>query len=426
MLYYSRGSKTDNITPDEIRAALKQVFDALGPKNRVMAIPPDFTRFNSYAGPITEMVYDYYGDTLTDVMPALGTHTPMTPEQIKTMFGHVPADKFRDHDWRNDVRTIGTIPSEYVKEVSEGRLNYEMQAQVNKLLLDPSFDLILSIGQVVPHEVIGMANYTKNIFVGVGGSDFINKSHFIGATYGMERMMGRAKSPVRDVFEYAKVHFAQDIPIVYVLTVRGKDENTGDMITQGLFIGDDFECFQKAADLSLETNFIMVDHQIKKCIVYLDSEEFKSTWLGNKSVYRTRMALADDADLIVLAPALKEFGEDKTIDGLIRKYGYKGTPHTLKCTNENADLQANLGASAHLIHGSSEGRFTITYCPGDGMTREEIEGVGFKYCHYNDMVAKYPLDTLKDGWNIMPDGEEVYYISNPALGLWAHRDRFKD
>ena len=426
MLYYSRGSKTDNITPEEVRAALKQVFDGMGPKRRVMAIPPDFTRFNSYAGPITEMVYDYYGDTLTDVMPSLGTHSPMTPEQIKTMFGHVPADKFRVHDWRHDVRTIGTIPSEYVKEVSEGRLDYEMQAQVNKLLLDSSFDLILSIGQVVPHEVIGMANYTKNIFVGVGGSDFINKSHFIGATYGMERIMGRAKSPVRDVFEYAKVHFAQNIPIVYVLTVRGKDEKTGEMITQGLFIGDDFECFQKAADLSLETNFIMVDHQIKKCIVYLDPEEFKSTWLGNKSVYRTRMALADDAELIVLAPALKEFGEDKTIDELIRKYGYKGTPHTLKCTNENADLQANLGASAHLIHGSSEGRFTITYCPGDGMTREEIEGVGFKYCHYNDMVARYPLDTLKDGWNIMPDGEEIYYISNPALGLWAHRDRFKD
>lgn len=426
MLYFSRGSKTDNITPEEVRAALKQVFDGMGPKRRVMAIPPDFTRFNSYAGPITEMVYDYYGDTLTDVMPALGTHSPMTPEQIKTMFGHVPADKFRVHDWRHDVRTIGTIPSKYVKEVSEGRLDYEMQAQVNKLLLDPSFDLILSIGQVVPHEVIGMANYTKNIFVGVGGSDFINKSHFIGATYGMERIMGRAKSPVRDVFEYAKVHFAQNIPIVYVLTVRGKDEKTGEMITQGLFIGDDFECFQKAADLSLETNFIMVDHQIKKCIVYLDPEEFKSTWLGNKSVYRTRMALADDAELIVLAPALKEFGEDKTIDELIRKYGYKGTPHTLKCTNENADLQANLGASAHLIHGSSEGRFTITYCPGDGMTREEIEGVGFKYCHYNDMVARDPLDTLKDGWNIMPDGEEIYYISNPALGLWAHRDRFKD
>ena len=426
MIYFERGSKTDVITADETRAILKQVFDAMGPKKRVMAIPPDFTRANSYAGPITEMIYDYYGDTLTDVMPALGTHSPMTPEQIKAMFGHLPEDKVRVHDWRNDVVTIGTVPGSYVKEVSEGKLDYEMNVQVNKLLLDPSFDLILSVGQVVPHEVIGMANYTKNIFVGVGGSDFINKSHFIGASYGMERIMGRAKSPVRDVFEYARTHYLSQVPIVYVLTVRAKDDTTGGMVTRGLFIGDDFECFRKAAELSLETNFIMVEREIKKCIVYLDPEEFKSTWLGNKSVYRTRMALADDADLIVLAPALKEFGEDKTIDGLIRKYGYKGTPHTLKCTDENQDLKDNLGASAHLIHGSSEGRFRITYCPGPDMSKEEIESVGFQYCPYGEMVARYPIDKLKDGWNTMPDGEEIYYISNPALGLWAYPDRFKD
>lgn len=422
MLYFARGSKTDVITPEETREILGKVFDKMGKKQRVLAIPPDFTRFNSYAGPITEMINDYYGDTLTDVMPALGTHSPMTDEQIKTMFGSVPAEKFRVHDWRNDVVTIGTVPGEYVSEVTEGKLDYPLNAQVNKLLLDPSFDLILSVGQVVPHEVIGMANYTKNIFVGVGGSDFINKSHFIGASFGMERIMGRAKSPVRDVFEYAKVNFASKLPIVYVLTVRDKQD--GQMVTRGLFIGDDFECFQKAADLSLETNFIMVDKQIKKCVVYLDPEEFKSTWLGNKAVYRTRMAIADGGELIVLAPALKEFGEDKTIDGLIRKYGYKGTPHTLECTNANKDLQDNLGASAHLIHGSSEGRFSITYCPGDGVSREEIEGVGFNYCHYDEMVAKYPVDRLKDGWNVV-DGEEIYYISNPALGLWAHPDRFK-
>ena len=426
MLYYARGSKNDNISADEVRAALKQVFDAMGPKKRVLAIPPDFTRFNSYAGPITEMVYDYFGDALTDVMPALGTHSPMTPEQIKTMFGHTPESLFRVHDWRNDVVTVGTVPAEYVREVSEGRVSYDWPAQVNKLLLDPSFDLILSIGQVVPHEVIGMANYTKNIFVGVGGSAGINKSHYLGATYGMERIMGRAKSPVRDVMEYARTHFTKDLPIVFVQTVLAKNAETCKMELKGLFIGDDFECFRRAAELSLETNFIMVEKPIKKCVVYLDPEEFKSTWLGNKAVYRTRMALADGAELIILAPALKEFGEDKTIDRLIRKYGYKGTPHTLKCTEENADLQENLGASAHLIHGSSEGRFSITYCPGPGMTREEIEGVGFGYCSYEEMVARYPVDSLKDGWNTMPDGEEIYYISNPALGLWAHPDRFKD
>lgn len=425
MLYYSRGSKNDNITPEEVRAALSGVFDKMGAKKRVLALPPDFTRLNSYAGPITEMVYDYFGDALTDVMPALGTHAPMTPEQIRTMFGHVPAGLFRVHDWRNDVVTVGEVPAEYVHEVSEGRLNYSWPAQVNKLLLDPSFDLILSIGQVVPHEVIGMANYTKNIFVGVGGSEGINKSHFIGATYGMERIMGRAKSPVRDVMEYARQNFIPQLPIVYIQTVLAKNYETGKMELKGLFVGDDFECFQKAADLSLETNFIMVEKQIKKCIVWLDPEEFKSTWLGNKAVYRTRMALADGAELIVLAPALKEFGEDKTIDGLIRKYGYKGTPHTLEATNANADLQENLGASAHLIHGSSEGRFSITYCPGPGVSREEIEGVGFGYASLDEVMAKYDVASLKDGWNTV-GGEEIYYISNPALGLWAHPDRFID
>ena len=426
MLYFAHGSSTGDISPEEIRTILGEVFDRMGPKRRVLAIPPDFTRLNSFAGPITEMCNDYFGDVLTDVMPALGTHSPMTDGQISSMFGSIPKEKFRVHDWRNDVVTVGEVPASYVEEVSEGRVSYSWPVQVNKLLLDPSFDLILSIGQVVPHEVIGMANHAKNIFVGVGGSEGINKSHFLGASYGMERIMGRARTPVRDVLEYGRTHFINDLPIVYILTVRAKDDESGKMVTRGLFIGDDFECFEKASELSLETNFIMVDHEIRKCIVYLDPEEFKSTWLGNKAVYRTRMALADDAELVILAPALKEFGEDRTIDGLIRKYGYKGTPHTLEATRANADLQDNLGASAHLIHGSSEGRFKITYCPGPGMSREEIESVGFAYGDLEGMLRRYPADSLKDGWNIMPDGEEIYYISNPALGLWAYRDRFND
>lgn len=425
MLYYARGSRQDSITPEEAREALSGVFRTLGPRKRVLAIPPDFTRFNSYAGPLTEMVFDWYGDALTDVMPALGTHSPMTDAQISAMFGRVPKDRFRVHDWRHDVVTVGEVPAEYVREVSEGRVDYSWPAQVNKLLLDPSFDLILSIGQVVPHEVIGMANYTKNIFVGVGGSSGINLSHYLGATYGMERIMGRAKSPVRDVMEYARTHFIPQLPIVYVQTVMAKDPVTGGMALKGLFIGDDFECFRRAAELSLETNFIMVDRPLKKCIVWLDPDEFKSTWLGNKSIYRTRMALSDGAELIVLAPGLREFGEDPDIDALIRKYGYKGTPHTLEATRANRELQDNLSAPAHLIHGSSEGRFRITYCPGPGMTREEIEGVGFDYAPLDEMMERYDVPSLKDGWNTV-GGEDVYYISNPALGLWAHPDRFKD
>ena len=425
-MYFARGSKTDVISPAEVREILYGVFDSMGPRKRVLAIPPDYTRLNSYAGPVTEMAYDYFGDRMTDIMPALGTHAPMTEEQIRSMFDHVPLDRFRVHDWRNDVVTVGTVPGEFVKEVSGGKVDYPVPEQVNKLLLDPSFDLILSIGQVVPHEVIGMANHTKNIFVGVGGSEGINKSHFLGASYGMERIMGRAKTPVRDVLEYARRNFIPNLPIVYVLTVVAKDEETGKMVLRGLFIGDDFECFQKASELSLETNFIMLDREIRKCVVYLDPDEFKSTWLGNKAVYRTRMALADGAELLILAPALKEFGEDKSIDALIRKHGYKGTPHTLEATSRDEDLRDNLSASAHLIHGSSEGRFTITYCPGPEMSREEIESVGFNYGNLDEALALYPAEKMKDGWNTLPDGEEIYYISNPALGLWAYRERFKD
>lgn len=424
MLYYARGSKTDIITPQEVKDILNKVFDGMGVKNRVLALPPDHTRLNSFAGPITEMIYGYFGDKLTDIMPALGTHAPMTDAQLDMMFGSIPHSLFRIHDWRNDVVTIGEVPKEYVEEISEGKLSFSWPAQVNKLLLDKSFDLILSIGQVVPHEVIGMANYNKNIFVGTGGNEGINKSHYLGAIYGMERIMGRAKTPVRNILEYASTHFAQELPIVYIQTVLSKGDD-GEMKLRGLFIGDDFECFQKAAELSLETNFIMVEKPIKKCIVYLDPKEFASTWLGNKSVYRTRMALADGAELIVLAPALKEFGEDKTIDSLIRKYGYANTPAILKAVEENADIQENLGAAAHLIHGSSEGRFSITYCPGDHITKEEIESVNYGYAPYAEMMEKYNVNQLKDGWNTV-NGEEIFYISNPALGLWAYPDRFKD
>lgn len=424
MLYFARGSETDAITPAQVRGILRDVFQGMGPKKRVLALPPDITRLNSYAGPITEMCYDYFGPALTDIMPALGTHSPMSAQQISQMFGHTPASLFRVHDWRNDVVTVGEVPAEYIEKVSEGRLHYTWKAQVNKLLLDPGFDLILSIGQVVPHEVIGMANYNKNIFVGVGGNEGINKSHYLGATYGMERIMGRAKSPVRDVLEYASQHFIKNLPIVYIQTVLSKGSD-GQMKLRGLFIGDDFECFSRAAELALKVNFIMVEKPIKKCLVWLDPEEFKSTWLGNKAIYRTRMALADGAELIIMAPALKEFGEDPTIDSLIRKYGYNGTPTTLKAVEQNADLRENLGAAAHLIHGSSEGRFNITYCTGPAVTRSEIESVGFRWGNLDEITAKYNPTALKDGWNTV-NGEEVYYISNPALGLWAYPDRFKD
>jgi nickel-dependent lactate racemase len=422
MLLYAKGSADAVIDSRKMRGALFEALDKLGERRRVLAIPPDFTRVHSKAGELTRYAYEYYGDGMTDILPALGTHVPMSESELAAMFGDIPRGLFRKHDWRRGLATLGRVPAEYLREVSEGRVDYDWPAQVNPLLVDGGCDLILSIGQVVPHEVVGMANYNKNIFIGTGGREGIDKSHFLGAAYGMERMMGRVDTPVRRVLNYASERFARNLPVIYAQTVIGKDER-GELVTRGLFIGDDSECFEMAAELSLEVNFEMLDDPLEKVVVYLDPEEFKSTWLGNKAIYRTRMAIADGGDLVILAPGVKSFGEDPGIDALIAKYGYKTTPEVLDHVERNEDLRNNLSAAAHLIHGSSENRFSITYCPG-GLSKEQIENVNFKYAELKGMLEIYDPEKLEDGFNSLPGGERIFYISNPALGLWAHKDRF--
>jgi nickel-dependent lactate racemase len=421
MIYYKTGSENTFLNSNDLEYGIYSALVKLGPRKKVLVVPPDFTRFHSRAGDITTLLYNYYKENLKDILPALGTHSPLTDHEIEEMYKGVPKELFRVHDWRNDIVTVGTIPGDFVSKITNGALDYSWPAQLNKLVINGKHDLILSVGQVVPHEVVGMANYNKNLFVGTGGQEGINKSHFVGAVYGMERMMGKVDTPVRKLLNYASEHFISHLPVVYIHTVIGRDES-GKLVIRGLYIGDDEEVFTLAAELSLKVNFIVVEKPLKKVVVYLDPSEFKSTWLGNKSIYRTRMAMADNGELIVLAPGLKEFGEDKEIDRLVRKYGYRGTPATLVALKENEELRNNLSAAAHLIHGSSEGRFSVTYCPGH-LTQQEIESVNFKYGDLSQALKKYNPEKLKDGFNKLPGGEEIFYISNPAVGLWSSRER---
>jgi nickel-dependent lactate racemase len=419
-LYCAIGSPETNLAPEQLKDLLSQSLAKLGPRQSVLAVPPDQSREHSQAGLLTRFAWEHYGDKLKAVLPAIGTHTPMRAEQLAHMYAGVPQELFKVHNWRTDIETLGEVPAAFIREQSEGQLDYAWPAQVNKLISQGGFDLILSIGQVVPHEVIGMANYSKNILIGTGGREGINRSHYLGAVYGMERIMGRAENPVRAVLNYASEHFLTHLPIVYVHTVVGR-RNGGGLAVRGLYIGDDIDCFLQAAALSLKVNFEIVEEPMRKAVVYLDPNEFHSTWIGNKAVYRTRMALADGAELIILAPGVREFGEDQGIDKLIRKYGYHGTPCTLKAVKENPELARELGAAAHLIHASSEGRFKITWCPGH-LTEEEITGVGYAYGDLQSMLARYDLRKLRHGANRV-ESEEIFFIANPGLGLWAHRSR---
>ncbi len=409
---------------EEIVSALKESIAGRELK-RALIIPPDFTRFHSNAGFITNVYYHLLKDRgcEVDILPALGTHEPMTAEQCSEMFGDVPYECVLRHNWRADVVRLGEIPGSFLNEITEGIWTDPVSVEINKLVMDEKYDIILSPGQVVPHEVIGMANHSKNLFVGVGGSDMINKSHMVGAVYGMERMMGKDFTPVRKMFDYSLANFLNKRPILFVLTVTTAPE--GSIRTHGLFIGDERAVLEDAIALAQEKNIDFVERGIKKCVVYLDAKEFRSTWLGNKAIYRTRMAVADGGELIVLAPGVARFGEDEAVDKLIRKYGYCGRVKVLEHFKANEDLQKNMGAAAHLIHGSSDGRFAITYAVKD-ITQQEIADVHFNPANYDEMVKKYNPQTLRYGWNTLEDGEEIYYIPNPALGLWIDRTRFKE
>jgi len=404
-----------------LKAALESSLEVKKLVNKkILIIPPDITRLHSGAGKITAYYYEMLKDTNTvDVMPALGTHEPMSRQECTEFFRNkVPFDSIINHNWRQDIVKIGEIPGEFVKEVSEGLIDNPIDVEVNKRLIDGSYDLIISIGQVVPHEVVGMANYSKNIFVGCGGSNMINKSHMLGAFYGLEKVMGKDFSPVRKVFDYAEENFIKDIPLMYVLTVTSQNENK--TAINGLFIGRSRHAFEEAVKLSREKNLIYVEKPLKKVVVFLDPKEFKSTWLGNKAIYRTRMAIADGGELIVLAPGVKKFGEDVVNDVLIRKYGYVGREKILELSKENQDLKDNLSVAAHLIQGSSEGRFSITYAV-EKLSKQEIEGCSFKHMELSEAYKTYDPKTLNDGFNTLENGEEIYYISNPALGLWTCR-----
>ena len=419
-----RANTSQGLNDAELLAGITALLKA-HPAKRVLILPPDYTRYHSKAGFIANACYHHYSalGARVDILPTLGTHRAMTQAEAADMFGDIPFERFFAHNWRTDVVSIGEVPGSFLSEISEGIWTEPIDVSINRRIMDEAYDLILSIGQVVPHEVIGMANHAKNLFVGAGGAEMINKSHMLGALFGMERMMGRDHTPVRRMLDYALERFLKQRPILFLLSVTTAPE--GVTRTHGLFAGRERDTLEAAIALSQQKNIDFVPRGLKKCVVYLDPAEFHSTWLGNKAIYRTRMAVADGGELLILAPGVETFGEDAQVDALIRKYGYCGRKAVLEHFNQpnGADLRANMGAAAHLIHGSSDGRFTVTYAVQSQM-RKQVEDVHFQSANVNELLTRYDPKSLNYGYNTLADGEQIFYIPNPALGLWIDCERF--
>ena len=413
----------NGISDAQLDEMLRNLLNQWPDIHKVLIIPPDYTRCYSYAGIITQKIYQMIGDKAhVDVMPALGTHMPMSEEEMQKFFGDViPRDRIIVHHWQTDTIRLGYVPAEVCSEISGGLFPEKIDVEVNHLLFDGGYDLILSVGQVVPHEVVGMANYSKNIFVGTGGREMINKSHMLSAICGMEQALGVMNSPARKLYDYAQQHFIDGkIPLVYLQTVTTSENDAVKL--HGLYIGQSRKPFEHACELAQKLNIVHVERRAAKVVAYLEPTELKTTWVGNKGVYRTRMMIADGGELLLLAPGIRAFGENEEMDAMTRKYGYTGTSHILDLYRQGA-FEGKLMSAAHLIQGSTDGRFTIIYATKpDLMSKEEIEGVGYQWADYNEISRRYDPKKLKDGWNVLPDGEEIYYVSTPALGLWKVDD----
>nr|WP_319472872.1 lactate racemase domain-containing protein [uncultured Sphaerochaeta sp.] len=425
MLYCAEQQLEGEITLNQLDAVIKKVVKSLSAERqlrKVLVIPPDYTRFHSRSGQITSKLYKLLGNAITMVLPALGTHYKMTDEEKSSMFKGVPLSLFHDHDHKTEVVRLGSIGSDEIARISKGAVSFDWPIEVSRLLVEEQWDLIISIGQVVPHEVAGMSNYTKNTLVGVGGKECIDKSHYVGAICNMETIMGQVHNPVRDLLNLGSDRFLSHLPIVYIQTVVAPDMKGG-TILKGVFASDDVQSYERAAALAQKVNIFLLDRRPKKVVVLLDENEYKSTWVGNKSIYRARLAIADGGELIILAPGLHTFGENPCADSFIRTYGYRGIEYIKQCIENDPELANNLGSASHLIHGSTEGRFSIRYCPGN-LNKEEIEQVGFSYGSLSEYASRYNPATLCDGWNNV-DGEEIFYISNPGLGLWAYKEKFE-
>jgi nickel-dependent lactate racemase len=361
------------------------------------------------------------GEAEIHVIPTLGQHVPHSAEENRQMFGSIPNELIHAHDWRGGCVEVGEIPGRFVGETMQGAADWPLPIVLNRMLMKEPWDLIINIGHVVPHEVLGFANHNKNYFIGLGGKDLICAAHMAAASWGIENNLGNLITPLRACFNRAEDEYLSELPDLYVQVVLARNERD-QLVHTGVYVGDDLETYLAAARQSREQNITLFDEPLQKIVCVMQGDEFFSTWVANKSIYRTRMALADGGELVVIAPGLKRFGEQPEVDAFIRKYGYVGTPRIMEQYKTNPDMQDLAHATAHLMHGSSEGRFSITYAPGH-LTKAEIEGVGFRYADIDQMMARYRPDTRKQGWNTTADGKRFYFIPTPSAGLWATREK---
>ncbi len=418
-----------------------------GKKQTILVIPPDISRLHSAAGELTARLYASWSPYATiKIMPALGTHRRMTPDELRSMFGpQIPLRDYLYHDWRwgvvrahtlgarELVRLLGTDRNEEDGESGESgdssvRLRGttrtgQLHVYINHHIMSRRYTRIVSIGQVAPHEVVGMSNHVKNLVIGCGGKQVIDFSHYYSAKIGMANLIGTPNTPIRTLLNAIYDASLAHLPVHFAMTVM-TEELDGIFRPYALCIGDDTECFDAAAAASTEANIIPEPRCYDLVVAYLPRRQYRSLWLANKAIYRLSDIVATGGELLIIAPGVDRVAEDDAFgDLIVRHGGYMGSAAVERELNQSGrrrrgrhSLSANLAVAAHLIHGSPEERYKVTYAT-DSLSPELLQRLGYQHRTLASINAYRPFRRPVGGCtNAL--GRDYYYVYNPGFRLW--------
>ncbi len=352
-------------------------------QKRVLLVVPDSTR-TAPIGLLFRAIFAALGERTSafDVMIALGTHPPMSDEQInarleisaferETTYASVHCF---NHEWNNPdaLSLLGTIPASEISELSGGLFSMDVPVTFNKRAL--SYDHILITGPVFPHEVVGFSGGNKYLFPGIGGPEILNFFHWLGAVISNAKIIGHGPTPVRRVVDRA----AQMVPVA-TSAVCLVVSPTGELV--GLSCGSPESAWQEAAALSSEVHIVRKPgafHTVlSRCPPMYDD-----LWVGGKAMYKLEPVVADGGELIIYAPHITEIS---SVHGaLIERIGYHCRDYFLGDWDKFKDLP--WGVLAHSTHVRGQGvmeagveqcRIQVTLATG--ISREVCEKINLGY-----------------------------------------------
>ena len=337
---------TDRFLDDaELRAIVAEAIEAAELRgHRVLMLVPDGTRtmpMDQMFGIFDELLRPHV--PALDYLVALGTHPPMSDEQLSKLLGRPVAEGWAgksrvfNHRWE-DPKTfvrLGTIPADEMKELTRGQLAQEVPVDLNRLVLD--YDHIVVCGPVFPHEVVGFSGGNKYFFPGIAGSDIINLTHWLGALITSYEVIGSGYTPVRAVIDRAASLIPRPTSCFALVVMHDG--------VSGLYFGPPKLAWEAASSLSARKHIVYVDQPYKKVLAVMP-ELYDDIWTAAKGMYKTEPAIADGGEVIIYAPHISEISY--THGALIDEVGYHCRDYFVKQWDRFANYPG--GVLAHSTH----------------------------------------------------------------------------